>query len=205
MTTLADLQNEATLHHLCETAALRAALRAKLAPQEGRKEHAGDLVLAEGETLAFEAREVHVTGNLVLADQARLYVAGNLKVDGNVVAVNFDYTLLFVGGTLEAKNLLGSGELVALGGIQVQGVAWTFYNDYSTYTDVLRARTVVQDDRSEFVGEVHAEQPVDSHPARLNDSLRPLLRPEVLEEDGSWEVRALAKRLLAGEELLAAG
>jgi len=64
---------------------------------------------------------------------------------------------------------------------------------------------VVQDDRSEFVGEVHAVQPVDSHPARLNDSLRPLLRPEVLEEDGSWEVRALAKRLLAGEELLAAG
>lgn len=119
---MADLQNDATLHHPCETAETRAALRPKLAPQVGRKEHAGDLVLAEGEAQAFEMRETRVTGHLVLDDQSRLDVAGNLKVDGNVVAVNFDDTLLFVGGTLEAKTLLGSGELVALGEIQVQGL-----------------------------------------------------------------------------------
>ncbi|WP_426749624.1 hypothetical protein [Myxococcus sp. Y35] len=63
-----------------------------------------------------------------------------------------------LGLRLPARNLLFHGELVSLGPITVQEVAWTYYNDYSTYADSLKARVVVADDRSDAVDDVRADR-----------------------------------------------
>ncbi|GHG70498.1 hypothetical protein [Comamonas sp. JC664] len=201
MSPLQKLLDEGSLHPHCGTAAQRAALKAKLTNASAAEVVSGDLKLSEGDDRVLEASRVVVKGNLVLEDQSRLLIAGDLEVEGNIIHEGLDYALLFTGGSLSAKNLLFHGELVALGPITVRDVAWTYYNDCSTYADSLKARIVVADDRFDAVDAVQAEHHFHGHPSAMAAALSKLLVPDVLDGSG-WSYREVAKHLLRGQDLL---
>lgn len=205
MSVLTQLLELGTLHHLCETPALRAELRGKLTPQPGVKELQGNLTVAEGESVIFEEAEVHVVGDLVLEDQARMYVAGDLRVDGNILAASWDYSLLFAGGRIEASNLVSNGELVALGGLKLRGVAWTFENSYSTYADTLSAKVVVRDERYELVEDTRSGEFLENRQPDFAARLEVLIRQELSSDDQGFSPRAFVKRLAPGETILREG
>ncbi|QDE66965.1 hypothetical protein BHS09_08050 [Myxococcus xanthus] len=202
MSLLDDLLKKGSLHTPCGTMAKRAALKAKLTNSGATEVVSGDLKLSEGDDRVLEASRVVVKGNLVLEDQSRLLVAGDLEVEGSIIHEGFDYALLFTGGALSAKNLLFHGELVSLGPITVQEVAWTYYNDYSTYADALKARIVVADDRFDAVDDVRADHRLDGHSSVIGPELAKLLRADVVSQDGSWSYEDVAKRLLRKRPLL---
>ncbi|WPB76610.1 hypothetical protein KYC5002_47435 [Archangium violaceum] len=195
------LLRESSLHGHAGSASQRAALKAKLTPSNTVKQVAGDLKVSEGEDLHFDGGLV-VEGNLVIEDQGRLLVAGDLVVEGNIIHEGFDYSLLFVGGSLEADNLLFHGEVVVLGGFTLEGVAWTYYNDYSTYADTLSARLVVADDRADAIGTVRADHHLAGHSSEIRHELSKLLTKGLVDEEGGWSYPALAKKLLKKEALL---
>lgn len=202
MSLLNDLLKEGSLHTHCGTTAQRAALKAKLTNSGATEVVSGDLTLSEGDDRVLNAARVVVKGNLVLDEQSRLLVAGDLVVEGNIIHEGFDYALLFTGGSLSARNILFHGELVSLGPITVQEVAWTYYNDYSTYADSLKARIVVADDRSDAVDAVQADHHFSEHPNRLGPWLAKLLSADVVNADGGWSYKEVAKHLLGGQRLL---
>ncbi|ABF86492.1 hypothetical protein MXAN_1626 [Myxococcus xanthus DK 1622] len=202
MSLLDDLLKKGSLHTPCGTAARRAALKAKLTNSGATEVVSGDLKLSEGDDRVLEASRVVVKGNLVLEDQSRLLVAGDLEVEGSIIHEGFDYALLFTGGALSAKNLLFHGELVSLGPITVQQVAWTYYNDYSTYSDSLKARIVVAADRFDAVDDVQADHHFNGHPSDIREALAKQLSADVVDADGDWSYEEIAKHLLRGRALL---
>lgn len=195
------LLQESSLHDHAGSASKRAALKAKLTPSNAVKEVAKDLKVSEGEDLHFDGGVV-VKGNLVIEDQGRLLVAGDLVVEGNIIHEGFDYSLLFVGGSLEADNLLFHGEVVVLGGFTFKGVAWTYYSDYSTYADTLSAKLVVADDREDAIGKVRADHHLVGHSSEIGPKLSKLLKKGLVDEEGAWSYTTLAKKLLKKETLL---
>ncbi|MFP2962452.1 hypothetical protein ACLEPN_32930 [Myxococcus sp. 1LA] len=202
MSLLDALLNESSLHSHGGTSAQRAALKAKLTNSGATEVVSGDLKLSEGDDRVLHAARVVVKGNLVLEDQSRLLVAGDLEVEGNIIHEGFDYALLFTGGSLSARNLLFHGELVSLGPITVQEVAWTYYNDYSTYADSLKARIVVADDRFDAVDAVQSDHHLNGHSSVIRDALAKLLSADVVGSDGGWSYGQVAKHLLRGQSLL---
>ncbi|MCE9669732.1 hypothetical protein LY474_18200 [Myxococcus stipitatus] len=86
MSLLETLLGHASLHDRASTAKKRAALKAKLTPAaETPKVFAKSLKLAEGDDRVLDVARVEVKGNLVLDDQSRLLVAGDLVVEGNIL------------------------------------------------------------------------------------------------------------------------
>ncbi|RYZ43400.1 MAG: hypothetical protein EOO71_03870 [Myxococcaceae bacterium] len=207
MSPLQTLLEQSSLHDVCGTAEKRARLKATLAPTPTVRQVDGDLRLSEGQALRFEEGRVHVKGHLILDEQSRLLVAGDLVVEGNIVNEGFDYALLFVGGALTADNLLFHGELVSLEGITVKGVAWTYYNDHSTYADRLTARVVVADDRAEAVDAVRADPHLAGHSSRIAEALGKVLHAQAwdAEQGRPLPYPDLAKRLCQGKPLLREG
>ncbi|MET0401303.1 MAG: hypothetical protein ABW123_02825 [Cystobacter sp.] len=196
-----QLLQEPSLHDHAGSASSRAALKEKLTPSSAVKQVTGDLKVAEGEDLCFDGG-LRVKGHLVIEDQGRLLVAGELVVEGNIVHEGFDYALLFVGGSLQADNLLFHGEVVVLGGFTLEGIAWTYYSDYSTYADTLSASLVVADDREDAIGAVHTKHHLVGHSSQIGPRLSPLLAKGLIDEEGSWSYPALARKLLKKEALL---
>nr|BDT32297.1 hypothetical protein MFMH1_19660 [Myxococcus sp. MH1] len=196
------LLQEVSLHDKAGSAPKRAALKAKLTPTDTVEQVAGDLRIGEGEDRRVGGGLV-VKGNLVLEDQGRLLVAGDLVVEGSIIHEGFDYSLLFVGGALQAGNLLVHGEVVVLGAFKVQGVAWTYYSDYSTYADTLTARLVVADDREDAIGKVSAEHHLVGHSSEIGPKLSKLLQKGLVDAEGEWSYTTLAKKLLKKGALLA--
>ena len=200
MALLNDLLKEGSLHTHCGTTAQRAALKAKLTNSGATEVVSGDLTLSEGDDRVLNAARVVVKGNLVLEDQSRLLVAGDLEVEGNIIHEGLDYALLFTGGALSARSLLFHGELVSLGPITLEEVAWTYYNDYSTYADSLKARVVVADDRFDAVDDVQEDHRFNGHPTVMSEALTKLLHEDVANSGGSY--KEVAKHLLRGQRLL---
>ncbi|RKH20528.1 hypothetical protein D7X74_03640 [Corallococcus sp. CA047B] len=207
MSPLQELLEQASLHDVCGTAAKRARLKATLTPTPTTRQVDGDLKLSEAQDLLLEEGRVHVKGHLILDEQSRLLVAGDLVVEGNIINEGFDYALLFVGGALTANNLLFHGELVSLERITVKGVAWTYYNDHSTYADLLTARVVVADDRAEAVDVVRADTHLVGHSRQISEALGKVLHAQAwdAEQGGACSYPDLAKRLCQGKELLREG
>ncbi|AGC43088.1 hypothetical protein MYSTI_01756 [Myxococcus stipitatus DSM 14675] len=202
MKILEKLLQEASLQPQVGTPAKRAALKAKLSSSGPAKQVANGMKVSEGEDQVIDAVRVTVNGNLVLEDQGRLLVTGDLVVEGNIIHEGFDYSLLFVGGSLKAKNLLVHGEVVVLGDFTVQGVAWTYYNDYSTYADTLTAKLVVSDDREDAIGKVRADHHLVGHSSEIGPELSKLLKKGLVDEEGEWSYTTLAKKLAKQEDLL---
>lgn len=202
MTLFEKLLREGSLHAQAGSAGKRAALKAKLSPSAEAKQVATDLTISEGQDLTFDAKSVTVNGNLILEDQGRLLVAGDLVVEGNIIHEGFDYSLLFVGGSLKAHNLLFHGEIVVLGDVSLQGVAWTYYNDYSTYADTVSARLVVSDDREDAIDKVRADHHLIGHSTEIGPQLSKLLVKGLVDEEGEWSYTTLAKKLKRKEALL---
>ncbi|RKG60799.1 hypothetical protein D7X30_07760 [Corallococcus sp. AB011P] len=202
MSLLQKLMEHASLHEPCGTAGKRAHLKAGLPASAATKQVDGDLTLSEGTDLVFEEGRVHVKGHLLLEDQSRLLVAGDVVVEGNIIHEGFDYALLFAGGSIQADNLLFHGELVALGGLTLRGAAWTYYNDYSTYADTLTARAVVADDRADAVDQVHADTHLEGHARVIEGALEQLLHPDAWARYQGGSYAALARHLRQGQPLL---
>ncbi|NTX36043.1 hypothetical protein HUA74_24240 [Myxococcus sp. CA051A] len=202
MTLFEKLLQEPSLHAHAGSAAKRASLKAKLSPSAEVKQVATDLRISEGQDQLLDAKSVTVKGNLIIEDQGRLLVAGDLVVEGNIIHEGFDYSLLFVGGSLKANNLLFHGEIVVLGDFALQGVAWTYYSDYSAYADTLSARLVVSDDREDAIDKVRAPQHLVGHSSEIGPKLGKLLHKGLVDEEGEWSYTTLAKKLLKKEELL---
>ncbi|CAM3208993.1 hypothetical protein G4177_03360 [Corallococcus sp. ZKHCc1 1396] len=205
MSPLQTLLEQPSLHDVCGTAAKRARLKDTLTPTPTTKVVDGDMKLSEGQDLLMEEGRVHVKGHLLMEEQSRLLVAGDLVVDGNIVHEGYDYALLFVGGALAANNLLFHGEVVSLGGIAVKDVAWTYYNDYSTYADLLTARVVVADDRSEAVDVVRAETPPIGNSRDISAALGQVLHPQAWDAYTEGSYAGLARLLRQGKALLREG
>ncbi|WP_342379718.1 hypothetical protein NVS55_09415 [Myxococcus stipitatus] len=202
MKILEKLLQESSLQSHVGTPAKRAALKAKLSSPGPAKPVAKGMKVSEGEDQVIDAVSVTVNGNLVLEDQGRLLVTGDLVVEGNIIHEGFDYSLLFVGGSLKAHNLLVHGEVVVLGDFTVQGVAWTYYNDYSTYADTLTAKLVVADDREDIIGKVRADHHLVGHSSEIGPELSKLLKKGLVDEEGEWSYTTLAKKLAKKEALL---
>ncbi|NOK17613.1 hypothetical protein [Corallococcus carmarthensis] len=202
MSLLQKLMEHPSLHAPCGTAAKRALLKASLPPSAATRQVDGDLTLSEGTDLLVEEGSLHVKGHLLLDDQSRLLVAGDVVVEGNIVHEGFDYALLFAGGSIQADNLLFHGELVALEGLTLRGAAWTYYNDYSTYADTLTARAVVADDRADAVDQLHADTHLQGHAQVIAGALEQLLHPEAWARYQQGSYAALAKHLRQGQPLL---
>ncbi|RKH63195.1 hypothetical protein [Corallococcus llansteffanensis] len=205
MSPLQKLLEQSSLHDVCGTAAQRARLKATLTSTPTTRQVDGDLKLSEGQDLLFEEGRVHVKGHLILEDPSRLLVAGDLVVEGNIVNEGFDYALLFVGGALTARNLLFHGEVVSLGSIAVKGVAWTYYNDHSTYADLLTARVVVADDRADAVDVVRADRHLVGHSSQITEALGKVLHAQAWDAHKAGAYPDLAMRLCQGKELLREG
>ncbi|WP_253816235.1 hypothetical protein [Myxococcus xanthus] len=91
---------------------------------------------------------------------------------------------------------------MSLGPITVREVAWTYYNDYSTHADSLKARIVVADDRFDAVDDVRADHRLVGHGSVIGPDLAKLLSADVVSQDGSWSYEDVAKRLLRKRPLL---
>ncbi|WP_338868972.1 hypothetical protein [Myxococcus stipitatus] len=202
MKILEKLLQEPSLQPHVGTPAKRAALKAKLSATGPAKQLAKGLKVSEGEDQILDAASVTVNGNLVLEDQGRLVVTGDLVVEGNIIHEGFDYSLLLVGGSLKAHNVLVHGEMVVLGDFTVQGVAWTYYNDYSTYADKLTAKIVIADDREDAIGKVRADHHLVGHSSEIGPTLSKLLKKGLVDEEGEWSYTTLAKKLAKQESLL---
>jgi len=121
----------------------------------------------------FFPGDVLIRGNLELGEQSIFVVAGNLKVEGNILARTADYNLVAAGGTLSARNLLTSGEVIVGKRLVVQDCAYLIGNDYSTLAPLAKAGVLVQMDRGDSFGTVQASH---RHSGLLEDASRPLAK-----------------------------
>lgn len=88
-------------------------------PSDDRLELTGRVVVPEGQTRVV-AGDVRISGELVLADRARVLVLGTLAVTGALVAPSYGYSLIGV-RNLECANGMTGGELLALESIRCHG------------------------------------------------------------------------------------
>lgn len=109
---------------------------------QGSTEHAGDLVLGDGEVRCVRG-SLQIDGHLRLGAGARLIVSGELFVAGSVLADARAYTLLAVGGSLRARNVIGAGELIA-DSATIGDIVYFAGSRYGARVGLLRARTVVE-------------------------------------------------------------
>ncbi len=108
----------------------------------GSSENAGELALGEGETRCVRGN-LHIDGHLRLGADARLVVSGELFVAGSVLGAARAYSLLAVGGSLRARNVIGAGELLA-DSATIGDVVYFAGSSYGARVGLLRARTVVE-------------------------------------------------------------
>ena len=172
-------------------------LRAALPTARETHVHQGDLRLS-GKTTTFPGA-LEVRGHLVLEAQAMLSCIGALRVTGNIIIEDFDYTLIIAGGPIHASNFTTTGECIAVGGLVIGGLYWTYLNDHSTYAVSIDAAVVCTDDRSESVGTMRAPVVLDET-AAIRPHLSPKLKPEP-DDDGFGEW--LVERLKEGTTIIA--
>jgi hypothetical protein len=111
-----------------------------------------------GEVVFLDGNVV-VHGDVVLSGrQEVVVVTSDLTADGDIVALGDDYSLIFVCGTLRARRIISTGEVVALGGIEASDLYWGSRSDYSTYAPRLAAPQVFQtEQRGDFLGMLEAQ------------------------------------------------
>lgn len=97
---------------------------------------------------------IHIQGDLILnAKNIHLIINGHLTVDGDIIALDHDYSLLFVSGDLKCKNLILHGELIVLGQATVNDTVLAIGNDYSTVCGHLSCQlNILTSDRCDFYG-----------------------------------------------------
>jgi hypothetical protein len=106
-------------------------------------EHGGELVLEPGEVRCHRGN-LQIGGHLRLGAGARLIATGEVFVDGSVLADDGAYSLLAVGGSLRARNIIGAGELIVGASAIIGDIIYLAGAHYGARVGELRARTVVE-------------------------------------------------------------
>ena len=121
-------------------------------------QHSGDLQLEAGTVRCFPG-DLHVGGQLHLGAGAQLVVAGEAFVEGGVLAAPRAPSLLAIGGSLRARNIIGAGEVLVARSAIIGDVIYLEGPHSGARVDELRARTVVEnsDNRGVF-GRIRAQQ-----------------------------------------------
>ena len=114
-----------------------------------------DALVVKSREPTFFPGHVHVHGNVENA--SILVVAGDLTIDGTYYG-GPNYSLLAVGGAVRVGNVATQGEILVGTRLESRGVVYLHYNDYSCMIPDLRARAVVQEDRSDSFGAVTGER-----------------------------------------------
>ena len=120
--------------------------------------HEGAMVVDREEVL-FHASDLRIRGDLLLGDRASVLVAGDLVVDGNFIGAEWDNSILGVGGALTVGNLMTQGDLLVADRITVKDVAY-LHGDRVARAPAVRARVLIENDRSDLFGSVEAKERV---------------------------------------------
>jgi len=90
-----------------------------------------------------------------------LIVTGDLEVRGRYIGPPYTYSLVAVGGVMRVRHASASGEIIAAGGIEANGVVHLSYNDYSSVLPRVRARALVTEDNFPVLGNVEVATRID--------------------------------------------
>ena len=134
------------------------------------------------EEARFLAGNVVIEGHLRIPDNAMLVVTGDLEVHGNLVETRAWYSLIGVGGRLRARNVLVSGELLCPNDVESTEDYITFRNDYSGRIGRLTTKRYINDDHSDYIVELVADQKIVGHPL---PNAEQVFHRDVLDLDGS--------------------
>ncbi len=155
----------------------------------------GMLDLREGEVRCFRG-DLRIAGSLRLDANAQLIVAGDLFVEGSVIAASDAFTLLAVGGSLRARHVITGGEFLVSGSAIIGDVIYAKGPYYGARVGELRARTVVENSDARGVfPRIRAQQ---HFAERLADARRDRLRAigRILGAVGASSVEQIEARLL---------
>jgi hypothetical protein len=142
-------------------------------------------------------KSLAVIGDLVvegdLVNHGVLVVTGDLTVSGAYLGAAFDYSLAAVGGTLRARDVSASGEILVCERLEANRVVHLFYNDYSSILPVVKAKALVIDDNFPALGTVDAELRIRGAPT--DEQLRAIFgaSAEGLTDDEESPIRTLIK------------
>ncbi|MFF8713009.1 hypothetical protein ACF07T_16475 [Streptomyces sp. NPDC015184] len=136
-----------------------AALRvlAEAYPQADGQELTGRTVVPEN-TVHVIAADVHVEGDLVLEEQAMLFVLGRLRVTGALVG-RAGYSVV-AGREIECADGATAGEALALDSIRCPGTFYFGHNDCSARAASYEGGVLVDFERDNAFGRVEVRQRV---------------------------------------------
>ncbi|MDK0524340.1 hypothetical protein [Streptomyces sp. ML-6] len=134
-----------------------AALRvlAEAYPPADEQELAGRTVVPEN-TIHVIAADVHVDGDLVLEEQAMLFVLGRLRVTGALVG-RAGYSVV-AGREIECADGATAGEVLALDGIRCPGTFYFGHNDCSARAASYDGGVLVDFERDNAFGRVDVQE-----------------------------------------------
>jgi hypothetical protein len=138
-----------------------------------------------------------VIGDLVvdgdLVNNGVLVVTGDLTVRGAYLGPPFDYSLAAVGGTMRARDVSTSGEILVGERLEASRIVHLLYNDYSSILPVLKTKALVIEDNFPALGTVEAEMQIDGSPS--DEQLRAIFGASVdgLTDEDESPIRTLIK------------
>ncbi|MFF1651682.1 hypothetical protein [Streptomyces sp. NPDC058240] len=136
------------------------------------------------DTPFFHHGDLVVKGDLGVG--APFVVTGSVTVEG-VVADCAPYSVVAIGGTVKARGVLTSGEMLVMGDIEAD-VVYGDYNDSTLHAGTIRARLVIEDDH-ETIATVEADLYFDLYDYQqgygdgVQEQLRAFLVDEVFAAD----------------------
>ncbi len=148
------------------------------------------LQIDQGGTIAVVG-DLVVEGDLV--NDGVLVVTGDLTIGGAYIGPPFDYSLAAVGGTMRARDVSTSGEILVGERLEADRVIHLLYNDYSCVLPTVKTRALVIDDNFPALGTVEADVQIDGIPS--DEQLRSLFgaAADKLAEDDESPIRTLIR------------
>jgi hypothetical protein len=110
------------------------------------------------EHFCYISGDLKITGDVV--NHGDLLITGDLTIEGNYVGEVYDYSCVYVGGTMRVRNLSTYGEVLVSGKLEADFLH-LYGNDYSALARGVKARVVVIDDHDTVFGKLEAETQVD--------------------------------------------
>ncbi|MEE1744830.1 hypothetical protein [Streptomyces sp. JV184] len=131
------------------------------------------------DTPFFHHGDLVVKGDLGVG--APFVVTGSVTVEG-VVGDRAPYSVVAIGGTVKARGVLTSGEMLVMGDIEAD-VVYGDYNDSTLHAGTIRARLVIEDDH-ETIASVEADLhfDLDDYQQGYGDGVQEQLRAFLVDE-----------------------
>ncbi|MEV0293101.1 hypothetical protein [Nocardia sp. NPDC050710] len=103
------------------------------------------------------AGDVHIDGDLILEDQAMVFVLGRLTVTGSLVAEGADYSMIGA-RDIACRDGVTPGEVLAVEAIRCPGTFLFWNNDYSSRAQTYSGGVLVDFERHNMFGRVDVQR-----------------------------------------------